>query len=69
MNPRKNKGERVGRAGLEPATYGLKGRISKSAWARVFLDGIARPATRDPSVAQERESDEDVMAALRRVTT
>lgn len=60
----------VGRAGHDPATYGLKGPQSFSHWARVFRDGIASSVTRSLRVDRAPlpsppDSNEDLLEQLR----
>ena len=48
---RKNKAYAVGRAGHDPATYGLKGRLSESIRPLLYRLGIISRRRHNPTVA------------------
>lgn len=52
MKHRENKQFAVGRAGHDPATYGLKGRTTKCVPAWDSSDVVTEPIYRDPTVVQ-----------------
>lgn len=66
MNSLENKGLTVGRAGNDPATYGLKGRISTWLAGLVFRDRASAARNRNPRVNHDEWS---VFAPLRRTVS